>query len=160
MPIHPAFTPGPLMAGRRAVVTGGAAGIGAAIAHAFAEHGAHVLITDVAEPTELPPGADFVEWDVRTEPEAQILDHRPDVLVNNVGHFLHPPTAFTNADPGFWDELREINLDHALRLTRAVLPGMIARECGSIINVSESASSAEAAARCTRLPGPRELQYA
>ncbi|MEV5647272.1 SDR family oxidoreductase [Nocardia sp. NPDC052254] len=137
------FTPGAMLTGRRAVVTGGAAGIGAAVARAFAAHGADVLVAD-SEPIG---GLDFdpaaggsiagLEWDVRTTPcPAELVEHRPDVLVNNVGHYLRPPHTFAANAPALWDELHDINFAHVLRLTQALLPGMIERRSGSIINLT------------------------
>ncbi|MGU3586874.1 SDR family NAD(P)-dependent oxidoreductase [Rhodococcus sp. C26F] len=135
--------PGPLLQGRRTLVTGGSGGIGASIATMFAAHGADVLVVDVD------PSADFdfdraaggsirmVKWDVRSAACApEIIDHRPDVLVNNVGHYLQPPHPFADNDPSLWSELHEVNLAHVLRLTHVLLPGMTERRHGSIINLT------------------------
>lgn len=68
---------------------------------------------------------------------ARIVDFAPDVLVNNAGHFLRPPRPFAETEPEFWAEVGGINLDHVLRLTHAVLPGMAERgRGGSIINLT------------------------
>ncbi|MFC4374234.1 SDR family oxidoreductase [Nocardia halotolerans] len=138
-----AFTPGALLTGRRALVTGGAAGIGAAIAHAFAAHGADVLVADIAPraPLDFDPGAGgaitTVEFDVRTGTADLLLAHEPDILVNNVGHYLRPPHLFADNTVELWRELHEINLGHVLRLTHAVLPGITERgRGGSIINLT------------------------
>ncbi|MGW0174415.1 SDR family NAD(P)-dependent oxidoreductase [Rhodococcus sp. NPDC003322] len=143
MPNLMAFTPGAMLTDRRAVVTGGAQGIGAAIARSFAAHGADVLVADVEPlgPLEFDPFAGgsitAVEWDVRaTAYPPEIVDHRPDVLVNNVGHYLQPPHTFATNAPSLWDELHEINFAHVLRLTQALLPGMTERGGGSIINLT------------------------
>ncbi|MEV0076202.1 SDR family oxidoreductase [Nocardia neocaledoniensis] len=137
------FTPGAMLAGRRAVVTGGGAAIGAAIARAFAAHGADVLVVD-REPnspldfdTTAGGSVTALEWDVRaTSCPPAIVEHRPDVLVNNVGHYLQPPHTFAANEPSLWDDLHEINFAHVLRLTRELLPGMIDRRGGSIINLT------------------------
>ena len=139
-----AFTPGALLVGRRAVVTGGAAGIGAAIAGAFAAHGADVLVADISPtvPWDFDRGAggaiSVVECDARDTPIPEmLLDHQPDILVNNVGHYLRPPRSFADNDPDLWGELHEINLGHVLRLIHALLPGMAERgRGGSIINLT------------------------
>ncbi len=132
-----------MLAGRRAVVTGGAAGIGAAVARAFAAHGAHVLVADI-EPVGVlefdgAAGGSLTDvvWDVRTTPCPSVLaEHRPDILVNNVGHHLRAPHTFATDSPSLWDELHDINFAHVLRVTRALLEGMIERGAGSIINLT------------------------
>lgn len=145
-PVRPAFNPGPLIAGQRAIVTGGAHGIGAAVARAFAAHGAQVLVADVdadaARSLEFDATAggsiEVLAYDV-LEPAVpeRIVEFAPDVLVNNVGHFLRPPRPFAETEPEFWTEIGGINLDHVLRLTHAVLPGMAERgRGGSIINLT------------------------
>lgn len=131
------------MSGRRAVVTGGAAGIGAAIVRAFATHGAHVLVADL-DPLprlEFDSGAGgsitAIECDVRALPvPAVLVEHEPDILVNNVGHFLRPPHRFADNQPDLWPELHDVNLGHALRFTHALLPGMTERGAGSVINIT------------------------
>ncbi|AUM18406.1 MULTISPECIES: SDR family NAD(P)-dependent oxidoreductase [Rhodococcus] len=133
----------PLLSGRTAIVTGGANGIGAAVVRLFAEHGARVVLVDTdrraaeqlaAEvPAAVPIVGDAADPAVATEAAA----HDPDVLVNNVGDFLRAATPFAEADESEWEALARVNLDHALRMTRAVLPGMIDRgRGGSVVNVT------------------------
>lgn len=137
------FAPGAMLTGRRAVVTGGAAGIGSAVARAFAAHGADVLVADI-EPlgaVEFDPEAGgsitAIDWDVQTEPcPAALVEHRPDVLVNNVGHYLQPPHTFATNEPALWNDLHEVNFGHVLRLTHTLLPGMTERGRGSIVNLT------------------------
>lgn len=139
-----ALHPGPLLEDRVAVVTGGGAGIGRAICEAFAAHGAtvlcvdndperaadapgHVLVADVRQPDAI----DRIVTTARDELGAI------DVLVNNVGHYVGAGRSFLDAPEEEWDELRAVNLDHVLRLTRAALPAMIdQRRGGSIINLT------------------------
>jgi NAD(P)-dependent dehydrogenase (short-subunit alcohol dehydrogenase family) len=139
--------PGPLLEGRDAVVTGGAAGIGGGICEAFLAHGAAVLAVDhdpeaLAALRERVPGADLetLELDVTGAGAAgRIAAAAPaaDVLVNNVGHFLRPPTVFAAEDEPAWEGQRAINLEHVLAVTRAVLPGMIeGGRGGSIVNLT------------------------
>jgi NAD(P)-dependent dehydrogenase (short-subunit alcohol dehydrogenase family) len=62
---------------------------------------------------------------------------RIDVLVNNVGHFLYRAKPFAETTDEEWSALYAINLEHVFRMTRAVLPPMIAGGAGgSIINLS------------------------
>jgi len=144
--------PGPLLADRVAVVTGGGGGIGAATARLFARHGAHVVIADIdgelggatADAITAAGGsARAVVTDVRAPDQVTgvartVLDEhgRVDVLVNNVGHWLRHPGNFVDTDPGLWDELYRINLHHVFLLTRAFLPAMVDRHAGAIVNVS------------------------
>lgn len=141
-----AFVPGPMLTDKKAVVTGGAHAIGAAIARAYASHGAQVLVVDV----DTEPAADIefdstaggsvasLSYDVReSEIPQELIDFAPDILVNNVGHFLAPPQAFSATTPAFWSDMGNINFDHVMRLTHALLPGMIERGAGgSILNLT------------------------
>ncbi|MDM4141983.1 MULTISPECIES: SDR family oxidoreductase [Mycobacterium] len=144
--------PVPLLAGRVAVVTGGAGGIGAATARLFAEHGAEVVIADIdadlaaataASITESAGSALAVATDVRDPDQVArlaraVLDRfgRVDVLVNNVGHWLRHPGSFADTDPGLWNDLYRINLHHVFLVTHAFLPTMVERRAGAIVNVS------------------------
>lgn len=142
-----ALEPGPLLAGRSAIVTGGAAGIGGAVTEAFLAHGATVVAVDrdraalerlgarLASPATL----ELLELDVTAPAAAERIGGAAaaDVLVNNVGHFLRPPTLFAEEDREGWEAQRAINLEHVLAVTRAVLPGMIERgRGGSIVNLT------------------------
>jgi NAD(P)-dependent dehydrogenase (short-subunit alcohol dehydrogenase family) len=141
--------PGPLLAGRTAIVTGGAAGIGGAICAAFLAYGASVLAVDrdgealaglaAANPSHA-ERLHTPELDV-TAPDAaeRIAAAAPeaDVLVNNVGHFLRAPTDFAAEGEEAWAAQRAVNLDHVLAVTGAVLPGMVERgRGGSVINLT------------------------
>ncbi|MEE2031492.1 SDR family NAD(P)-dependent oxidoreductase [Rhodococcus chondri] len=143
MPDLFASAPGAMLTGRRAVVTGGAQGIGAAVARAFAVHGADVLVADNetigALEFDATAGGSItsIEWDVReTACPSDLVEHRPDILVNNVGHYVQPPHTFETNAPSLWDELHEINFAHVLRLTQTLVPGMAERRTGSIINLT------------------------
>ncbi|OBH44948.1 SDR family NAD(P)-dependent oxidoreductase [Mycobacterium mantenii] len=142
----------PLLTGRVAVVTGGAGGIGAATARLFAEHGADVIVADIdagradataTSITESGGSALAVVGDVRLPEHVAtlartVLDRfgRVDVLVNNVGHWLRHPGNFVDTDPRLWDDLYRINLHHVFLLTHALLPAMVERHAGAIVNVS------------------------
>jgi NAD(P)-dependent dehydrogenase (short-subunit alcohol dehydrogenase family) len=138
--------PGPLLEGLDAIVTGGGAGIGGAVSEAFLAHGAAVLAVDVdgealAALRDRVGAADLetLELVVPAAGAAQVIAAaaEADVLVNNVGHFLRPPTVFAEEDAPAWDAQRAINLEHVLAVTRAVLPGMIERgHGGSVVNLT------------------------
>jgi len=142
---------GALLADKVAVVTGGGAGIGAAICRRLADSGAHVAIAEI-DPARGEATRDAIRAaggraeahrvDVR-EPEqvagfaeSVLATHGGiDVLVNNVGDYLRA-LPFGRSDPDHWDALYRINLHHVFLVTRAFLPKMIERRSGSIINVS------------------------
>jgi 2-hydroxycyclohexanecarboxyl-CoA dehydrogenase len=146
-------TPGPLLAGKVAVVTGGGGGIGGAISEAFATHGAAVMVVDHAPEraeqtvqTIVDGGgsatamvADVRGSDIGHRVTQQTLTAygRIDVLVNNVGHFVFPGRPFVESTEEQWHELYAVNLEHVLRMTHAVLPVMIDQgDGGSIINLT------------------------
>jgi meso-butanediol dehydrogenase / (S,S)-butanediol dehydrogenase / diacetyl reductase len=143
---------GQLLADRVALVTGAGGGIGAATAHLFAQHGAHVVVVDsdtalaqrTADEIATSGGSALaVITDVRDANQVAglartVLDRygRLNVLVNNVGHWLRHPGNFVDTDPQLWDELYQINLHHVFLVTHAFLPAMIDQRAGAIVNVS------------------------
>jgi 2-hydroxycyclohexanecarboxyl-CoA dehydrogenase len=147
-----ALTPGPLLAGRTAIVTGGGGGIGGAVSRAFAAHGAVVVLAELdagrANATEKAivgaggrARAVVVDVRDRAAPEALLaaaheLGGGVDVLVNNVGHFVTAGEGFLGTDDDDWDAIIAANLTHVLRMTRAALPSMIGRGGGSIVNLT------------------------
>lgn len=140
-------TPDPLH-GKVVVVTGGARGIGCAVVLAFAARGAHVTFcyrSDAAAAQEVVSAAPdcirAVQADV-SDPaalrafiaEVQTREGRIDVLVNNAGAMPHKPfLAMTDAD---WDETLRLNLSSVFWACRAVLPGMVERRDGVIVNLA------------------------
>ncbi len=146
------LTPGPLLTGRTAIVTGGGGGIGEAVSRAFAAHGAVVVIGEIDADRAASTEASIVAAGGRAR--AVVLDVTDadapgallaaaidlgggvDVLVNNVGHFVTPGEGFLQTDDADWDAIVATNLTHVLRMTRAVLPTMIAAGGGSIVNLT------------------------
>ena len=142
-----------LLAGRVAVVTGGAMGIGAGIARALSVHGARVLVNDIDEDAAKATVAGFEDdggapgavhrGDVReaadvaglVEAALELGGGRVDVLVNNVGEF-RPNGIFLETTEDDWEHLYALNLLHIFRVTRAFLPTMVESGGGSIVNVS------------------------
>jgi 2-hydroxycyclohexanecarboxyl-CoA dehydrogenase len=142
------------MAERVAFVTGGARGIGRAIALALARRRYAVAVADLladeaetvaAEITGGGRRAVAVELDVTdgasVERGVALTTERlgpVDVLVNNAGwDELHP---FLDTDEAFWDRVIEINYKGCLRTTRALLPGMLDRRWGRIVNIASDAA--------------------
>jgi len=138
---------------RVALVSGGARGIGAAIARGLAQDGMPTVIADIR--TEQAQAnaqriidsggrALAVEVDVRspTSVAAGVETARRefgeiDVLVNVAGWDELKP--FVDSDEEFWQEVLEVNFKGGLRLTKALLPGMIERRWGRIVNISSDA---------------------
>jgi 2-hydroxycyclohexanecarboxyl-CoA dehydrogenase len=138
---------------RVALVTGGARGIGAAIARGLAQDGMPTVIADIrTQPARanaqkiIDAGgrALALEVDVRS-PEsvaagveaARAEFGEIDVLVNVAGWDELKP--FVESDEEFWQEVLEVNFKGGLRFTRALLPGMIERRWGRIVNISSDA---------------------
>lgn len=133
--------------GKVAVVTGAASGIGRAVAVDLVARGAVVVATDVnvERLTEVVEGlgdnAVAVPGDLRDTATIERLVAAADnaggctVLVNNAGvmdHFL--PAG--EVDDETWEWVMSVNVTAPMRLTRALLPGMVERGTGSIVNVA------------------------
>jgi 2-keto-3-deoxy-L-fuconate dehydrogenase len=133
--------------GKRALVTAAGAGIGRASALAFAREGAEVLATDIdaaalASLTQEHPAIATQRLDVtRAEDIRTLVEGQGafDVLFNCAG-YVHAGTIL-DTDEDAWQRSFHINVDSMYRLCRAVLPGMLERGRGSIINMSSVASS-------------------
>ncbi len=127
-------------AGRHALVTGGASGIGLACAREFAARGARLTIADVHEPTtravadELGGEAWVVDLSATDRLEDLALD--VDILVNNAG--VQTVAPIHEFDPDRWRFMHRLMVEAPFLLIRAVLPGMYARGRGRIINVSSA----------------------
>jgi NAD(P)-dependent dehydrogenase (short-subunit alcohol dehydrogenase family) len=130
------------LTGKRAIVTGASRGIGLAIAQALAREGVRLGLLSRAKPRL---AAEFVACDLadsgQVAPSVRELIRRlgpVDFLVNNAGAFLEKPAAETDL-PG-WERLLRVNLTAPFLIAREVLPGMIARRRGRIINIASTAS--------------------
>lgn len=129
--------------GQTAIVTGGARGIGRAIAAQFVRFGAQVWIWDI-DPVEL-DGAHSLTVDVTSADEiaralAQMFRQSPhiEILVNNAG-YLGRYRPFEQFDPGEWQQILQINLVGVFEVTRQVLPIMRRTGQGRIVNMGSLA---------------------
>ncbi len=134
------------LAGKKALVTAAAAGIGRATALAFAAEGASVVATDINLPLlgEIAetPGVTVKALDVRDAAAIQALAEEVgpiDALFNGAG-FVHHGTVL-ECDDAAWDFSMDLNVKSMYRTIRAFLPGMLEKGGGSIVNVSSAASS-------------------
>ena len=130
--------------GQKALVTGGASGIGAATAARLAAEGADVVIGDLSadKGADLAAeiGAFSVELDV-TDPESPrrvVAEHGPfSILVNNAG--TDEFGFFVDTDPGQWQRVTAVNLFGVFACTHAVLPGMQEAKYGRIVSLASEA---------------------
>ena len=137
------------LAGKCALVTAAGQGIGASVVAAYAAEGATVLATDINE-------AALAQWDDQKGIATQHLDVTDsaqvqqvvaaagavDILFNCAG-FVHSGSIL-DSDDAEWDFAFDLNVKSMYRLCKAVLPGMLERGQGSIINMSSVASSIKA----------------
>ena len=139
-----------------AIVTGGGRGIGRAVALAFAREGARVVVTAARERREIEAvaaeiGGTAVLADVSNRDSvgrlvgAVLADHgRIDILVNNAARgmkfvnarFMTDPAPFWQADPDAWRMVIDTNVTGVFLVTRAVIPHMLARRAGRVINLT------------------------
>lgn len=124
--------------GRNALVTGGASGIGAAVAEALSSAGAHVVVLDrraeLAAKVAARIGGDWLGLDL-TDPDAvESLDPDVDVLVNSAGiQHVAPVTEFALDR---WQLIQDLMLRAPFLLARRLLPGMYARGWGRLVHIS------------------------
>jgi NAD(P)-dependent dehydrogenase (short-subunit alcohol dehydrogenase family) len=136
------MTPFLTLQGRRALITGGTSGAGAATVELFKELGARVLTTARTKPSDF-TGAAFVEADLTTMAGVQtVVDavHRDlgglDILVNVLGGSSAPSGGFAALTDEEWDKEFNLNFFPAVRLDRALIPGMVAQGRGVVIHVT------------------------
>lgn len=134
------------LSGRTAVVTGGGSGLGAAIARALHAAGAHVVVVgrDAAKldrvAADLGSRARGISCDVSDPASVDALREQlagtdVSILVNNAG-IPGPVAALTDIDVADWDEVFAVNVRGTFLLCKALLPGMVERGDGDVINVA------------------------
>jgi 2-hydroxycyclohexanecarboxyl-CoA dehydrogenase len=135
-----------------AIVTGGGGGIGSATCRRFAEAGTTVAVFDI-DGAAADRVASTIGGDNAVSVTCDITDHaavtqavaavearfgRVDILVNNAGWDVF--RLFKDTTPADWQKLISINLVGPLNMHHAVLPGMIARGGGRIVNIASDAA--------------------
>jgi 3-hydroxybutyrate dehydrogenase len=129
----------PVLAGRRALVTGAASGIGAALARRLAADGAEVLAVDLDAKgltalAGVVPGVRAVACDLSDLAAVDALPADVDLLVNNAG--LQHVAPIPEFDPDRFSLILRVMLEAPFRLARRTLPHMYARGWGRVINIS------------------------
>jgi 3-oxoacyl-[acyl-carrier protein] reductase len=130
--------------GKTAIVTGASRGIGLAIARALAKEGVRLVLVSRTKPPADVRGK-FIKCDLSDLQRipavvTQALRHlgAVDCLINNAGIFLEKPVPEISVSD--WDRVMRVNLSAPFLLCRAVLPHMIARKQGRIINIASTSS--------------------
>lgn len=144
---------GARLAGRTAIVTGGAKGIGKEYSKALALEGATVVVADIVDGTDVvadiqqakPDAVAYnIPTDVSNEDSVRSLAERVigltgqiDIVVNNAAIFATlPPVFITDITQELWDRVMAVNVRGPFLVTKHVVPHMMARKYGKIINIS------------------------
>ncbi|MCB2076901.1 MAG: glucose 1-dehydrogenase [Novosphingobium sp.] len=127
--------------GKVAIVTGGARGIGAAIASRLASEGASVVVFDLNEPRSLGGVVEFVRTDVTSSNEVAAAVNaaverfgRLDILVNNAGIGSLGETP--DADEAMWDKVFAVNTKSVFLCCKHAIPAMRQTGGGAIVNIA------------------------
>ncbi|MEV4474150.1 oxidoreductase [Nonomuraea sp. NPDC049504] len=136
------------LAGKRAVVTGGTRGIGAAVVRQLLDAGAQVLTTARSAASAAPEGAGFVQADVRTRAGAESIAAAArdvlggvDIVVHNAGG-AQPYEGSADIPDEVWQDALDLNYLASVRLDALLVPGMRERRWGAIVHVSSAATLA------------------
>jgi NAD(P)-dependent dehydrogenase (short-subunit alcohol dehydrogenase family) len=129
--------------GRRALVTGGTKGVGAAVVDVLSEQGAKVITTARSVPSVSRDGVAYIAADITTAEGCAAVVRAVfeqlggiDILVNVLGGSKAPGGGFAALCDDEWSKELNLNLMPAVRLDRALLPSMIAQGSGVIVHVT------------------------
>ena len=119
---------------KRAIITGGRSGLGAACAERLRADGVEVITFDVA------PDADhLVDVTDAASIAAAVAEVGPvDILINSAG-IVGPNTPLVETDPAAWERTFDVNVHGTFRVIQAVVPGMVERGWGRIVNIASMA---------------------
>ena len=143
---------------RRALVTGGTRGIGAAIAVCLRDAGADVTVTGTRKANAAPKGCRYVACDFLNTSEIERLATligglELSILINNAG--INAVGPVDGYDPVQFAQIQQVNVTAPFRLCQAVVPGMRRRRFGRIVNitsifsvVSKAGRAAYSASKC------------
>ncbi|MFP6872315.1 MAG: SDR family oxidoreductase [Verrucomicrobiales bacterium] len=132
---------------KKAIITGGASGIGEAICRRFADEGAKLTVldcdADAGQGVADSLGGQFIECDIADEQSvtaafSQLNDPSPDILVNNAG-IAHVGEIVTTCPEDF-DRVMRVNVRGPYLCSRAALPAMLERGNGCILNLASVAA--------------------
>src|SRR5580700_7415254 len=133
--------------GRRALVTGGTRGMGAAIAQRLLDAGAKVVVTGRSRGEATPEGATFIAGDVSSMEGVKAIAAKAvgalgglDILVNTAGGARPFAEGTASIPEEEWQASFGLNLFAAVRLTNAVLPALRESKVGAIVNISSNAA--------------------
>jgi NAD(P)-dependent dehydrogenase (short-subunit alcohol dehydrogenase family) len=133
--------------GRRALVTGGSRGIGGAIVRRLLAAGAQVVAVARNSVEDFPADAAWIQGDVSSVEGVQAIVEQTsailggmDILVNNAASGRIYPGGSVTIPDSAWQECFNMNFFSAVRLTAALLPGMLERKNGAIVNISSAAA--------------------
>jgi NAD(P)-dependent dehydrogenase (short-subunit alcohol dehydrogenase family) len=131
------------MQGKRALVTGGTKGLGAALVKRLQDAGVEVMTSARAAPEQPVPGVTYVTADLSSvEGVARLVSAVEarwggvDILINSLGGSTAPVGGFAVLDDAVWFNELNLNFMSAVRLDRALLPGMLAKGAGVVLHVS------------------------
>jgi NAD(P)-dependent dehydrogenase (short-subunit alcohol dehydrogenase family) len=131
------------LAGKRALVTGGVRGVGAAVVQSLVEANVRVMAVARSHPKQSVENVHYVTADLSTAEGAyhaasSVRRHLGgiDILVNVVGGSTAPAGGFAALDDSEWSKELDLNLMSAVRLDRALLPSMIEQRSGVLIHVT------------------------